>query len=457
MIRLSRLDVFRKPRELAAGTDLGGALSVASVAVMVTLMLMETYSFLTAPDELYVAVDTNAEQTLNINFDISVYELPCSMVDVEVWDSAQLSKLHVMNNKAGGSEIHRIVTFGDKYTVELGEATASGHVSAPISKESASKVFHDATRELTEHDFERVISQAKFAFVDFYAPWCIWCERLLPHWGALDAYLKASQLDVQLFKVDCDKSPRLCRDVAGYPTLRLYKSGIAEKPAYGDDRTMEAMAEWLKGKTESRSASMNVPAQMMKRMIENENLPEGCRIRGNLTVSRVPGNFHVVAYGAVFDLVPASVNLSHRINHFSFGDPLPQRVLRKIPKAHAERRHPFDSQQFITPNPHTSIDHYLKVVSAHYTAPHRKKSVGYLLTSSSRTSPSEPEIPEIRFSYDLAPTATVLTESSTRTWYDFLTNLCALVGGTYAVASIMDSSLHATFRQRAKDLRGKLG
>lgn len=40
------------------------------------------------------------------------------------------------------------------------------------------------------------------------------------------------------------------------------------------------------------------------------------------------------------------------------------------------------------------------------------------------------EVPEAKFSYDISPLATVIS-SKKRAWYEFLTSLMAIIGGTF--------------------------
>lgn len=59
------------------------------------------------------------------------------------------------------------------------------------------------------------------------------------------------------------------------------------------------------------------------------------------------------------------------------------------------------------------------------------------MTTSNQQYKSDPNVPEARFSYDLSPTAVIVTRSGRR-WYEFITSLCAVVGGTFTVFALMD-------------------
>lgn len=70
------------------------------------------------------------------------------------------------------------------------------------------------------------------------------------------------------------------------------------------------------------------------------------------------------------------------------------------------------------------------------------------MTTSNQQYKSDPNVPEARFSYDLSPTAVVISRAGRR-WYEFITSLCAIVGGTFTVFSLMDGVMHTLHRKLA--------
>ena len=86
------------------------------------------------------------------------------------------------------------------------------------------------------------------------------------------------------------------------------------------------------------------------------------------------------------------------------------------------------------------------MVSTHYDVggvlERNNKVMGYqMLTQSQIMHYDEMDVPEAKFSYDLSPMAVVVTNKGRR-WYDFITSLCAIIGGTFTVVGILDSVLH---------------
>ena len=59
-------------------------------------------------------------------------------------------------------------------------------------------------------------------------------------------------------------------------------------------------------------------------------------------------------------------------------------------------------------------------------------------------------VPEARFSYDLSPVSVVVTKEGRR-WYDYLTSLCAIIGGTFTTLGLIDATLYRVFKAGKSD------
>ena len=65
-------------------------------------------------------------------------------------------------------------------------------------------------------------------------------------------------------------------------------------------------------------------------------------------------------------------------------------------------------------------------------------------------------MPTAKFTYDLSPIQIVVKEEA-RKWYHFLTTTCAIVGGVFTIAGILDSILYSTIKLAKKIELGKQG
>ena len=78
----------------------------------------------------------------------------------------------------------------------------------------------------------------------------------------------------------------------------------------------------------------------------NEEEHPGCQLSGFLLVDRAPGNFHIQAQSRGHDLAAHMTNVSHIINHLSFGKPFSnyfiKRGLQNTPAGFLETTRPFD-------------------------------------------------------------------------------------------------------------------
>lgn len=50
---------------------------------------------------------------------------------------------------------------------------------------------------------------------------------------------------------------------------------------------------------------------------------------------------------------------------------------------------------------------------------------------------ADPNVPVAKFSFDLSPTAVVISQAGRR-WYEFATSLCAIIGGMFTVFSLLN-------------------
>ena len=81
----------------------------------------------------------------------------------------------------------------------------------------------DKVTKLTESNFDDlVVNGDKMWLVEFYAPWCGHCQKLVPHYKAAAKELDNS--DVAVGAVDCDTHKSLAQKygVKGYPTIKFF-------------------------------------------------------------------------------------------------------------------------------------------------------------------------------------------------------------------------------------------
>ncbi len=80
-------------------------------------------------------------------------------------------------------------------------------------------------KELVEAEFnEKVVESGRVVVVDFWAPWCGYCVRMMPVYDALAEALKDK---VDFYKVNCDEQPGLGQghSIEVLPTFAVFKDG----------------------------------------------------------------------------------------------------------------------------------------------------------------------------------------------------------------------------------------
>ncbi len=109
-----------------------------------------------------------------------------------------------------------------------------------------------------------------------------------------------------------------------------------------------------------------------------------------------------------------------------------------------------DSNVYITSKYHEAYHHYIKVVSTHLnmgTSSSNRMMTYQFLEQSQIVFYDETTVPEARFSYDLSPMS-VVVEKEGRKWYDYLTSLCAIIGGTFTTLGLIDATLYKIFKPK---------
>lgn len=140
---------------------------------------------------------------------------------------------------------------------------------------------------------------------------------------------------------------------------------------------------------------------------------------------------------------PLAANTSHSVHELTFGPRLKQSMLRKIPADVKTNINPLEGRPFVNHFGHMSHEHNIKVVSTHYevgTILGSSEIKGYQMAVSSHQFDADPNVPTARFSYDLSPTAVVISQEGRR-WYEFFTSLCAIIGGMFTSFQLLNGLL----------------
>ncbi|XP_068662430.1 probable protein disulfide-isomerase A6 [Aristolochia californica] len=128
----------------------------------------------------------------------------------------------------------------------------------------------DETVVLTEENFEKEVGQDRGALVEFYAPWCGHCKKLVPEYEKVATSFKKSK-SVLIGKVDCDDQKNLCskNGVSGYPTIKWFPSKSLEPKKYEGARTAEALVDFVNTEGGTNVKLATVPSSVVVLTAEN--------------------------------------------------------------------------------------------------------------------------------------------------------------------------------------------
>ncbi|XWS51923.1 hypothetical protein CRYUN_Cryun11dG0023600 [Craigia yunnanensis] len=473
--KIKSVDFYRKiPRDLTEASLSGAGLSIVAALAMMFLFGMELNNYLTVSTSTSVIVDNSSDgEFLRIDFNISFPVLSCEFASVDVSDVLGTNRLNITKTirkfsidphlRPTGAEFHsgpvpHFIKHGD----EVDEEAVEGAV--PLNGVSFDKLSHEYP----------------ILVVNFYAPWCYWSTRLRPSWEKAaniikERYDPETDGRILLAKVDCTVEVDLCRrhHIQGYPSIRIFRKGSDlredhghhEHESYYGDRDTETLVKTME------ELVAPIPLENQRLALEDKSnatkrpapLTGGCRIEGYVRVKKVPGNLIISARSGAHSFDASQMNMSHIISHLSFGKTISPRVLSDVKRLipYLGRSHDrLNGRSFINHrglDANVTIEHYLQVVKTEVVT--RRSSREHTLieeyeyTAHSSLAQSI-YIPVVKFHFELSPMQVLITENP-KSFSHFLTSVCAIIGGVFTVAGILDSILHNTIRLMKKVELGK--
>eukprot|EP00588_Corethron_pennatum_P012087 CAMPEP_0194278676 /NCGR_PEP_ID=MMETSP0169-20130528/11783_1 /TAXON_ID=218684 /ORGANISM="Corethron pennatum, Strain L29A3" /LENGTH=475 /DNA_ID=CAMNT_0039022911 /DNA_START=28 /DNA_END=1455 /DNA_ORIENTATION=+ len=456
----SSVDFYRRiPKDLTESTSLGAIMSLLALTIMVVLFVSETYAFMTTRLVTSVVLDPDTSERLRLNFNVTFHDLHCDYASVDVLDSLGTNRQNITKNvekwqldeqgtrrifSGRNREVREVVQ--QEHSMTLAEMHEDGVHAVALTKETVKDFIKD-------HDM---------AFINFFAPWCIWCQRLHPTWERFAENVEDEELPLGVATVDCVEQADVCRAnmIRAFPLLRWFHNGEAVMPDYKGDRTVDGLLAFAEKKVEMDDKYKNWKKDAERKGQEftmpETNRPDHqqCQISGYLMVNRVPGNFHVIANSVNHNLNPAMTNLTHTVNHLSFGDSNSlksrrvQRTLDPVPAEHKQFS-PLNGGTFANHEFHRAFHHYIKVVSTRIDTGKTQDVIDtyQFIAQSQSVHYKVEEVPEARFSYDISPMGVVVGKEG-RKWYDYLTSLFAIIGGTFTTLGLIDATLYKMFKAK---------
>ncbi|KAK8460544.1 hypothetical protein SEVIR_2G346400v4 [Setaria viridis] len=477
--KLKSVDFYRKiPRDLTEASLSGAGLSIVAALAMMFLFGMELSSYLAVNTTTSVIVDRSSDgEFLRIDFNISFPALSCEFASVDVSDVLGTNRLNITKTVRKFSIDRNLVPTGSEFH--------PGPI--PIVSKHGDDVEEvvDGSVPLSSRNFDSYSHQYPVLVVNFYAPWCYWSNRLKPSWEKTATIIRERydpEMDgrILLGKVDCTEEADLCRrhHIQGYPSIRVFRKGsdVKENQGHHDHESYYGERD-----TESLVAAMetyvaNIPKEAHVLALEDKSnktvdpakrpapVTGGCRIEGFVRVKRVPGSVVISARSGSHSFDPSQINVSHYVTQFSFGKKLSPRMFYEFVRLTPYLRGYHDrlaGQSYMVKhgevNANVTIEHYLQIVKTELVTLRSSKELKvleeYEYTAHSSLVHSF-YVPVVKFHFEPSPMQVLVTEVP-RSFSHFITNVCAIIGGVFTVAGILDSIFHNTLRMVKKVELGK--
>ena len=181
---------------------------------------------------------------------------------------------------------------------------------------------------------------------------------------------------------------------------------------------------------------------------------EGCHTIGYVEVNKVPGSFHISAHGLNHQVaeMKIKVDVNHVMHYFWAGDS----ELNVVDFPGSLR--PLDDLDRSNNSQTTLFEYFLDVIPTVYSSPRFEDTKGYQMTAHTRhfSSPATNAnaMPAVYFRYQLSPITVKFTRRR-KSFTHFLTYVCAIVGGVFTVAGLLNSMLQSSIVAFQKNVLGK--
>ena len=171
-------------------------------------------------------------ELLRVNFNVSFPALSCEFLTLDVSDALGTKRLNITKT------VRKLPLKSDGE--RAGFYMHDDLATAPVIYDAPGAVAAAAEDDVYDKPidaahFHTLVAKFPVVVINFYAPWCPWCQRLEPTWDAVVKEAKARYPEadgrLRLAKVDCTVEVALCREhqITGFPSLRVFRKVREEK------------------------------------------------------------------------------------------------------------------------------------------------------------------------------------------------------------------------------------
>jgi len=181
------------------------------------------------------------------------------------------------------------------------------------------------------------------------------------------------------------------------------------------------------------------------------NNGEGCIFTSSFRINKVPGNFHISTHGSREQ--PSKPDMTHTIKELRIGDRY------EVSNIKASAFNALEGKSTTDRSSISSHDYIMKIVPTVYETMDRDIKYMYQYTHAYKDyiayGHGQRVMPAIWFRYEMTPITVKYTEQR-KPFYHFITMVCAIIGGAFTVAGIIDSMIFSASEMYKKFQLGKL-
>ncbi|KAF9992226.1 Endoplasmic reticulum-Golgi intermediate compartment protein 3 [Entomortierella chlamydospora] len=226
----------------------------------------------------------------------------------------------------------------------------------------------------------------------------------------------------------------------------------ADKPPGGCCNTCDHVREAYERSNWSFNHAENIEQCVREGYLEKlkEQADQGCRLWGELTINKVAGNIHVAPgrsfqRGAthVHDIqqyLSQGLNFSHHIAHLSFGEKTPMThnpLDDRIVTMKEDGLYMFQYHLKVVGTRYHFLDR-IPISTNQYSVTQFNRDLHYKNALGQIQAPNG--LPGVFFNFDISPML-VIQKEERKSFVSFLTGVCAIVGGIFTVAGLLDGAI----------------
>ncbi|EDK45597.1 ER-derived vesicles protein erv46 [Lodderomyces elongisporus] len=394
--KLISLDAFAKTVEDARiKTASGGIITLLCCLVALILIRNEYIDYTTIVTLPELVVDRDINKQLEINMDMSFPNLPCDMINMDLFDETGDMKLDVINS---GLEKYRIIKRGNNKVVEELDDQPALRREQPL---------HEICKGLGENE------QGE----------CGSCYGALPQ----------------------DKKEYCCNSCAAVRRAYAHKKWQFFDGENIEQCEKEGYVQKLKDRINQNEGCRVKGSAKINRVAGTMDFAPG--------ISTTSNGQHVHDL-SLYTKYPDKFNFDHVIHHLSFGK-IPTAITNL---QETDSLSPLDGHSFLQHKRYHMNNYYLKIVSTRFenldgtkkvdtnqfsVITHDRPLVGGKDEDHQHTLHARGGVPSVAFHFDISPLKIINRERYAKTWSGFVLGVVSSVAGVLMVGALLDRSVFA--------------